>query len=171
MEGKSGFFILVGIVAFLSLALAMLAGYVFFVQGDSPKPVTAEDPQKKEIKIPKDDELVKEKLFSEKLPFNLKSNNSEKISVIVVSVEISYYKKVKGIKDPVAKIAAHKSKLQEIVGTYFQGLTLEDVMDEKNAKEKARTELTKKMNDYLLANEKEKQPVVYTVVFDQWFYQ
>lgn len=170
MEGKSGFFILIGIVAFLSLTLAMLAGYVFFVQGGSPKPKTEQDPQKNEIKVPKDDELVKQKLFEEKMPFNLKSDDSEKISVIVISMEMSYFKKVKDIKDTSAKLEANKSKLQEIAGTYFQSLTLNEVMT-VDAKEKARAELTKRMNECLLSNEKAKTDIIYTIVFDQWFYQ
>jgi hypothetical protein len=40
-----------------------------------------------------------------------------------------------------------------------------------DAKEKAREELTKRMNQRLLANEKAKDDIVYTIVFDQWFYQ
>jgi len=99
------------------------------------------------------------KLFDEKTPFNLKSADSKKISVIVVNVELSYFAKVKGISDTTAKIESNKSKLQEIVGTYFQSLTLEEV------------DLTKMMNEQLLANENINSDIIYTVVFDQWFYQ
>ena len=60
--------------------------------------------------------------------------------------------------------------LQEIVGTYFQSLTLKDVMKD-DAKAKARTELTKRMNECLLSNEKARDDIVHTIVFDQWFYQ
>jgi len=90
--------------------------------------------------------------------------------VIVVNVELSYFAKVKGISDTTAKIESNKSKLQEIVGTYFQSLTLEEVM-KSDAKEKARADLTKMMNEQLLANENINSDIIYTVVFDQWFYQ
>ncbi|HOM02064.1 MAG TPA: flagellar basal body-associated FliL family protein [Acetivibrio sp.] len=167
MERKSSFFVLIGIVAFLSLALALLAGYIFFVQGGQDGAQKSPD---KAVVTPKDKDLMKIKLFDEKTPFNLKSTDPKKISVIVVNVEVSYFAKVKKISDTTAKIEANKSKLQEIVGTYFQSLTLEDVM-KSDAKERAREELTKMMNDQLLANENTNSDIVYTVVFDQWFYQ
>jgi flagellar basal body-associated protein FliL len=170
LEGKSGFIVLIGIVAFLSLTLALLVGYVFFVQGTNPKTAEAANSQNKEVKIALDEELTKEKLFEGKMPFNLKSNDSEKISVIVVSAEISYFKKIKGIKDTAVKIADNKSKMQEIVGTYFQGLTIEDVMA-ADAKEIARKELVKRMNECLASNEVQKSDIIYTIVFDQWLYQ
>ncbi|NLD45615.1 MAG: flagellar basal body-associated FliL family protein [Clostridiaceae bacterium] len=167
MGGKSSFFVLIGIVAFLSLSLALLAGYVFLVQDRDPnntKSIT------ETVKVPKDDEIVKSLLFEDKLPFNLKSNNPDKISVIVVSVEVWYYKKAEGIKDSTLKVEGNKSKLQEIVGTYFQELSIEQVMT-PSAKEDARKELTKRMNEFLTSNEWSKRDIVYTVVFDQWFYQ
>jgi len=49
-------------------------------------------------------------------------------------------------------------------------LTLEEVM-KSDAKEKARADLTKMMNEQLLANENINSDIIYTVVFDQWFYQ
>jgi len=167
LERKSSFFVLIGIVAFLSLALALLAGYIFFVQGGQGE---GHNSASKVVVTPKDKDLMKIKLFDEKTPFNLKNTDSKKISVIVVNVEVSYYAKVKKISDTTAKIESNKGKLQEIVGTYFQSLTLEEVMS-SDAKEKARENLTKMMNEQLLANEKTDSDLIYTIVFDQWFYQ
>ncbi len=169
MEGKSSFFVLVGIVAFLSLSLALLAVYVFFVQDRSPE--AAQGQQNTQIVVPNDDELVREKLFDEKTLFNLKNDDeSNKTPVIVVSIEVWYYGKVNGIKDTTLKFVANKSRLQEIVGTYFQGLKIQDVSD-ASAKENVRNDLVRLMNDALLENEKGKNNIIYTVVFDQWFYQ
>jgi flagellar basal body-associated protein FliL len=167
LERKSSFFVLIGVVAFLSLALTLLTAYIFFVQGGR-----AEGPNSasKVVVTPKDKDLLKVKLFEEKTPFNLKSTDPKKISVIVVNVELSYFTKVKGISDTTAKVESNKSKLQEIVGTYFQSLTLEEVM-KSDAKEKARADLTKMMNEQLLSNENINSDIIYTVVFDQWFYQ
>ncbi|NMB32956.1 MAG: flagellar basal body-associated FliL family protein [Clostridium sp.] len=167
MEGKSGYFILIGIVAFLSLTLAILV-IILFLQGGSVASGTGQDP--KVIDSPSDNELIKLKMFEEKMPFNLKNGDAGKNPVIVISAEVSYFKKVRDIDDTTAKIEANKSKLQEIVGTYFQSLTLKEVM-EIEAKEKARSELTKRMNESLLANEKARDDIVYTIIFDQWFYQ
>ncbi|NLP13938.1 MAG: flagellar basal body-associated FliL family protein [Clostridium sp.] len=166
MEAKGGYFILIGIVAFLSLSLAVLI-IILFLQGGS---VNSASDNPKVVVLPSDDELVKLKLFEEKTPFNLKNEDSGKNSIIVISAEISYFKKVRDVEDTTAKIEANKSMLQELVGTYFQSLTLKDVM-KSDAKEKAREELTKRMNQRLLANEKAKDDIVYTIVFDQWFYQ
>lgn len=169
LENRGGFFVLIGIVAFLSLTIALLAGYVFF--GQTSNPVDAKNSQNQTVRIPLEKELIKEGLFEEKTAFNLKkTDDSQKTYVIVVSAEISYYKKVKGIKDTTVKIEANKSKLQEIVGTYFQNSSINEVAD-ANFKEKAREELIVLMNEELLKNENIKSDIIYTVVFDQWFYQ
>jgi flagellar basal body-associated protein FliL len=166
LEGKSGYFILIGIVAFLSLSLTVLI-IMLFLQGGLANSAS-ENP--KIVEFPSDDELVKLKLFEEKTPFNLNTDNSGKNPIIVISAEISYFKEVRDIEDTTAKIEVNKSMLQEIVGTYFQSLTLKDVMKD-DAKAKARTELTKRMNECLLSNEKARDDIVHTIVFDQWFYQ
>lgn len=168
MENRGSFFVLISIVAVLSLTIVLLAGYVFFMQDSNS--VNAKDPQSQNVRIPSEKELIKVKLFEEKTAFNLKSEDPEKVSVIAVSVELSYFKKVKGIKKTTAKIEANKGKLQEIVGTYFQKLTIDEVSD-VGFKEKAREELTALMNEYLLANENSKENIIYTIVFEQWFYQ
>jgi len=167
LEGKrSGFFILIGIVAFLSLALALLAGYVFFVQGNH-----LDGGQKKQIVVPKDEELLSEKMFEENTAFNLKTEGKDnEIHVILVNVELKYFAKFQGIKDTTVKIQSNKSKLIELVGTYFQGLTIDDVK-KADSKEKARAELKKRMNELLLQNEEKDGELVYSVVFEYWFYQ
>ncbi|MDQ2085886.1 flagellar basal body-associated FliL family protein [Herbivorax sp. ANBcel31] len=168
MESKSSFFILIGVIAFLSLTIALLTGYILL--GGSPDPVDAEDPEDEIIIVPREDELIRRMLFEEKTPFNLKSEDSERQSVIVVSMEISYYEDVDGIRDTTEKVEANISKLQEIVGTYFQNLTIDEVVD-VDAKETARNKLTALMNEHLLRNEETNDDIIYTIVFDQWFYQ
>lgn len=168
MESKGSFFVLIGIVAFLSLTIALLAGYVLF--GQSSNPVDAKDLENQHIRIPLEKELINENLFEERTAFNLKKEGSEKTYVIVISAEISYYKKAKGIKDTTVKIKANKSKLQEIVGTYFQNSSIDEVSDAA-FKEKSREELKLLMNEHLLMNENTKSDIIYTIVFDQWFYQ
>lgn len=171
MEGKSsGFFVLIGIVAFLSLALVLLAGYVFFVSGNSAGTGEAAEP-KKEITIPKDSELTLEQMFSSNTAFNLKSKENDKeIHVILVNLQVQYFIKFEGIKETTLKIQSNKSKLSEIVGTYFQGLTIDDVK-KADSKEKARAELKKMMNEHLLQNETKDGELVYSIIFDYWFYQ
>lgn len=170
MEGKkSGFFILIGIVAFLSLALVLLAGYVFFIGGNVGIGQAKET--KKEVTVPKDSELALEQMFESNTAFNLQTTKEDKdIHVILVNLQVQYFIKFDGIKDTTLKIQSNKSKLSEIVGTYFQNLSIDDVKN-PDAKEKARIELKKMMNDYLMQNEKKDGDLVYSIIFDYWFYQ
>lgn len=169
MEGKkSGFFILIGIVAFLSLALVLLAGYVFFV----PKGADGKGLDKEKIvTVPKDNELALVSMFDKNTAFNLKSSEKDNtVHILLVNVHLQYYKELKGIEDTAAKIETNKKKLSELVGTYFQQLSFEDVK-KGEAKEKAREDLKEMMNDYLLQNEVVNGELVYSIIFDYWFYQ
>ncbi len=166
---KSGFFILISVVAFLSLTLVLLASYIFFVGGNVGVGQAAET--KKEIVVPKDKELALEQMFETNTAFNLQTTKEDKnIHVILVNLQVQYFIKFDGIKDTTLKIQSNKSKLSEIVGTYFQNLSIDDVKN-SDAKEKARAEIKKMMNDYLMQNEKRDGDLVYSVIFDYWFYQ
>ncbi|MEN2776577.1 flagellar basal body-associated FliL family protein [Acetivibrio clariflavus] len=168
MEGKStSFIILICVVAFLSLSLALLSGYVLFMGGSS-KGQAADN---KTITVPKDSDLALEQIFSSNTAFNLKTTKDDKdIHVILVNAQIQYFVKFDGIKNTTAKIQANKGKLAEIVGTYFQNLTIDDVKNPE-AKEKARADIKKMMNEYLMQNEKSDGELVYNIIFDYWFYQ
>lgn len=168
MEGKGSFFILLVIVAILTLTLAVLAGYIFFVGGTPQGNVEAVATGQME-KRPSENELSSLKLFTDKTIFNLKSDDGE-MSVIQLNAILYYYKKVKGIKSTDEKITLNEGKIKEMVGTYFQGLTLDDVK-KPEAKKRANEELTKIINEYLTSNEKQKEDIVYCIVFDEWFYQ
>lgn len=172
MEGKGSFFILIVIVALLTLTLAVLAGYLLL--GGSPAKVQQVSQLQNPLSssVPSDDKLEKKLLFEDKKFFNLKNEDSStRISVINVNVELVYFKNVKGIKNVKAKIDAYDNKIKEVIGTYFQGLTLSDV-EKPDAKEKAKEELKTKLNEVLLASEKEKSnPIIYTINFPEWFYQ
>jgi flagellar basal body-associated protein FliL len=168
LGGKGSFFILLIIVAVLTLALAVLAGYLFFVAG-SPNAVTEVSAKETTVR-PSDENLGVYKLYESKEYFNLKNEDESKIAVIRVNVQLVYYKKVKGIKDVAKKIETYDGQLKEIVGTYFQSLTLEEVK-KPETKEKAKTDLAKRMNELLTASEKEKRDIIYTINFDDWFYQ
>lgn len=168
MEGKGSFFILLVIVAILTLTLAVLAGYIFFVGGTPQTKVEAIASGQME-KRPSENELSSLKLFNEKTIFNLKSDDGE-MSVIQLNAILCYYKKVKGIKSTDEKITLNEGKIKEIIGTYFQGLSLEDVR-KPEAKQRANEELKKIINEYLTSNEKQKDDIVYSIIFDEWFYQ
>jgi flagellar basal body-associated protein FliL len=49
-------------------------------------------------------------------------------------------------------------------------MTLEEVA-KTEAKDKAKKELTKQINELLLASERIKTDIVYTLAFDEWFFQ
>lgn len=170
MEGKSSYFILLVIVAFLSISLAFLAiGYFFFDDRGST-------PEKEYIlveeKIPTDDELSNKVIF-EKTNFNLKKTDDKQVAVIVLSASMKHFKKVDEMKseeEVIAKIDFYSNEIKSAIGTYFQGLTLEDV-SKPDAKEKASKELKDKINEILTKNDKKASPLVYSIVFDYWFYQ
>jgi flagellar basal body-associated protein FliL len=169
LEGKSSYFILLVIVAFLSITLAFLAiGFFFFGDrgSDSDKEVVVVTQE-----IPSDDELSIKPIF-ENRNFNLKKTEDKQIAVIVISASMKHYKTVHDMKesDITEKIDFYSNEINEAFGTYFQGLTLDDV-SQLDAKKKASDYLTKKINEILTKNEKKTSPLVYSIVFDYWFYQ
>ncbi len=173
MEGKSSFFILLFIVAFLSLTLAVLAGYVFFV-GGSPKAAT-ETVKQEDAKKPAESDLVTVQLFDGKKYLNLKSTDDKKLSVIQIGISIKYIKPKSDKKaheekgDPV--LGPYMDELKESVIAYFGNMTAEEAKNQGEAMEKAKKDLVKRFNEIVPADEKEKQSVVYTVVFYDWFTQ
>jgi flagellar basal body-associated protein FliL len=174
LEEKSGFFVLIIVIAFLSLTLALLAGYVFFFSGGDSESAN-EVGRSTKVAIPADEELATFPLFEGAKIFNLKNvsekqENSNSIHVIKVSVEINYFKKVEGIKNVEEKLMAYNGKIKELVGNYFLNMTLEEVA-KTEAKDKAKKELTKQINELLLASERIKTDIVYTLAFDEWFFQ
>lgn len=171
MEGKSSYFILLVIVAFLSITLAFLAiGFFFFGNGSSA-------PEKEVVvvthKTPGDEELSNKVIFENK-NFNLKKtdNDSKEIAVIVLSASMKHYKKVDDMTEEkiAEKIDFYSKEINSAIGTYFQGLTLDDVR-KVDAKQKASEDLTKKINEILTNNDSKASPLVYSVIFDYWFYQ
>jgi flagellar basal body-associated protein FliL len=170
LEGKASFIILVAIVAFLSLALALLGGYVFFIQGhnsnDEPESVT-----KVESTKPKDDELSRLALFDEKKVFSLKNEaNSKTMPMLQVDgVEILYFKTVAGIKNPMEKLNLYKSELREMVSLYFQSIKIEEVKSAES-RENIKKDLVKRMNDKLKENEKSKNDIIYNITIQDWIY-
>ena len=125
MEGKSSYFVLLVIVACLSITLAFLAiGYFFFASGSSPE---------KEViviseVIPGDDELSNKVIFESK-NFNLKKTDTKQVAVISLSASMKHFKTVEELKEEevTAKIDFYSTEINSAIGTYFQDLTLEDV--------------------------------------------
>lgn len=169
MEGKGSYFILLVIVAFLSITLAFLAiGYfVFDNHGSTEKEVIVVN----EPKIPDDKDLVSKIIF-EKTNFNLKKTDEKQVAVIVLSASMKHIKEVEGMtpEEVSAKIDFYSSEIKSAIGTYFQGLTLDDVRN-TGWKEKASNELKDEINGILMNNDKKASPLVYSIVFDYSFYQ
>jgi flagellar basal body-associated protein FliL len=169
LEGKSSYFILLIIVAFLSISLAFLAiGYFFFGNNGSA-------PEKEVVlvteKVPTDDELSNKVIF-EKRNFNLKKTDEKQVAVIVLTASMKHLKEVEGMKEAeiTTKIDFYSNEINSAIGTYFQELTLEDVA-KPDAKKKASDDLKKIINDIVKVDDKKASPLVYSIVFDYWFYQ
>jgi flagellar basal body-associated protein FliL len=85
---------------------------------------------------------------------------------------MKYYKKTDDLSEEevAAKIDFYSKEINQTIGTYFQGLTLDDV-SQLDAKKKASEYLTKEINEILTQNEKKTSPLVYNLIFDYWLYQ
>jgi flagellar basal body-associated protein FliL len=171
LESKGTFFILIIVVAILTLTLAALAGYLFLVQG-APQAKTEVKTAVETTVIPKEIDLETLELFDSKKYFNLKNNDPAKIAVIQVSVSLQYFKAIKEEKKLIVseKVAAYQPEIKELVGTYFLNVSIDDVKL-PDAKDKAKKELKKQINALLNTGEKNQYEYVYKVIFDEWLYQ
>lgn len=173
MESKGTFFILIIVVAVLTLTLAALAGYLFLVQGTpsgkaaaSGNTVVAEVPDEKDLSI-------LELYEGGKKYFNLKNDDEKKIAIIQVNVALKYFNEIKDDKKIKVeeKMTSNELEIKELISTYFMHVTLEDVKL-PDAKEKAKSELKKQINELLNEGEKkEAHEYVYKVIIDEWLYQ
>ncbi|NSW89877.1 MAG: flagellar basal body-associated FliL family protein [Firmicutes bacterium] len=173
MANKGGFIALLIIIAMLTISVAMLAGYILVFRGAVQNNTeTLKDADSNEIRRPSDNEIEHKKLFDDSQFFVLKNGNSmsTKTSVIRVGIDMVYFKRVRGIKNCEEKISFFDSEIKELIGTYFQDKTLEQVKDIE-FKKKAKEDLKKMINDLLNSNEKIYNEIIYEVVFYDWFYQ
>lgn len=168
MEGKSSYFVLLVIVACLSITLAFLAiGYFFFASGSSSE---KEVVVMTEV-IPGDEELSNKVIFESK-NFNLKKTDPKQVAVISFSASMKYYKKTDDMEeaDITAKIDFYQAEINAAIGNYFQNLTLEDV-SKKATMVKAEKELKDQINEILTKSDKKSSPLVYTITLYNVFYQ
>lgn len=166
MEGKNKFsIILLVIIAALAVALAGLT-IVVLTRGSSDTKTAEKAVQ---VTRPAESEVTVKQILDKKA-FNLKIGNDKKNTYAQISAEIVYLNKVTGIKDTTLKITAFDGEIKEIIGTYFENLTLED-FQKTDAKAKAKEELKKRINECLNSNEKTKNDIVYQINFQEWLYQ
>lgn len=174
MESKGSFFILLIVVAVLTLALAALAGYLFLVAG-APQQGKAEtnEVSSEHAVVPKED-LEELPLFEGKKYFNLKNEDPKKIAVLQVNVVLEYNTKVKikGVKSMEEEMKHYEAQFRELVGTYFMDVTLTQIST-KEGKLKAKEDLKKLMNELIQSGHKEKieEEVIHEVFLDDYFYQ
>lgn len=170
MEAKGSFsIVLLVIITILALALAGLTGYVIFSPANTKVEAVSH-----EVSRPADKDLVVLKMFENKTIFNLKNSDEKKMPVIQANIELVYRKKVSGIKNPEEKIKTFDGAIKEIITTYFQNLTPEEaksLQGDEAVREKAKVDLTKKINTLLSSSEKEYKEIIYTVNFVDTFIQ
>ncbi len=177
LESKGTFFILIIVVAVLTLALAALAGYLFLVQGTPGTQAEANlNPGQAEEEL-KPENAVRLSLYDSKKYFNLKNEDTKnedtkKIAVIQVSVYLKCIDKLKTDKKANVEemVTAYTPEIQEKVMRFFMNLTLEEVKNPEvfdSAKESLKTQI----NEILNTGRKEPEKIVYEVIFSEWFYQ
>ncbi len=171
MENKNIVVILLVIIAVLTLSLSISIGYIFIISGDSQDKLT-DGLKETEENIPDIDELLFKSLFKEEKYFNLKQGNREDLNVIRVGIELVYYKKTKHVKNVEQLIESYDGAIKEIIGSYFQKMTLEQVKLEET-KSITKENLKELINEFLNRgkNEKEREEIIYMVNFSDWFYQ
>lgn len=170
MESKGTSFILIIIIAVLTLTLAVLAGYIFLVQDDKADPTEVTVVYSKEV--PDESELTTIQLFDSTKYFNLKNTDTNRISVIQVGISLQYFNEIKQNKSIVVadKINAYFPEIKEMTGTYFLGVSLEDVK-QPEFKQHTKEVLKEQINTLLNTGDQTSYEYVYKVIFDDWLFQ
>lgn len=173
METKKNSFVLIMIIVALTLVLVVLSIFLMFSTGSSQALLDYKNKdnlmESKETDRPSQDKLATRRLFEENVVYNITSSNN-KTPVIQVNIVLEYYKKIKGIRNVEAKIVSFESSIREVVGTYFQKMTIEEIKD-PNTKIKAKKDLTVLINKLLNSDEKNNYEIIYDIIFEGWFYQ
>lgn len=176
MESKKISFILIAIIAVLAISLAILAGYLFVIQGSKGNGDELEDGQTINgegiIEIPSEEDLIKISLYDSPRYFNLRNTNSEKSSIIQANVTLKCHKTLKRDKEVVVAdmVTARIEEIQELIVRFFMTLTAEDVKD-PDIMDKAKEELSNQINALLNEGIEKPEDVVYRVVFSEWLFQ
>jgi flagellar basal body-associated protein FliL len=172
LEGKSIYTILLGIIAVLTLALAVLIIFLFISYKPNQQAGNVAQPQNSAMaeRVVADDEMLEFKLFEgkEKM-FALKGEKDHPDSIIMVSVTLKCDAgpKKKKEQDITNRVNAYISELEEAVGDYFAGMTLTEAK-ELETRYKARDDLLNTFNEILNANKQEKEKVVYRVTLQMF---
>lgn len=170
MESKGVFFILIIVIAILTLSLAALAGYIFIIQGNSNNNSSAVTGEVN-TDIPSKDDRVVIELFDEATTYNLKNDDPNKVSVIQVKVALDCYKQLSNNKKAVVTdiVTNYSSEIKELVVRFFLEKTINDVKNTA-AMDEAKTELAQQINSLLNEGVKKPEDVVYKVIFSEWIF-
>lgn len=178
MESKKLLIILIVIIAVLAISLAILAGYLFVIQGSNGNgagdlidghPANGEN----SIEIPSEDDLVKISLYDSARYFNLRNADTEKKpSIIQANVTLKCYKALKRDKEIIVvdMVTARSEEIQELIVRFFMTLTAEDVKN-PTIMDKAKEDLANQINALLNEGIEKPENVVYRVVFSEWLFQ
>lgn len=172
MESKGPFFILIVVVAVLTLTLAALAGYLFLVQGTQSNKTENQSAAVVKV-VPKEEDLVTIPLYNGKSYFNLKNDDPKKIAMIQVSVSLKCMKQFKENKKTVKveeKILSYSDEIKELVIRFFLNMTIDEIKN-TTVMDSAKEELKKQINELLNEGQKEPQEIVYKVIFAEWLFQ
>lgn len=172
MESKGPFFILIVVVAVLTLTLAALAGYLFLVQGTSNRGTEIKTTTSAKV-VPKEEDLVTLPLYDQKSYFNLKNDDPKKIAMIQVDVKLRCLVEFKENKKTVKveeKLLSYSDEIKELVIRFFLNMTIDEIKN-TSVMDTAKEELKKQINELLNEGQKEPQEIVYKVIFSEWLFQ
>jgi len=172
LEGKSIYTILLGIIAVLTLALAVLIIFLFISYKPNQQVQTAAPTANPTVseRVVADDEMLEFKLFEgkEKM-FALKAETQNPDSIVMVSVTIKCDAgpKKKKAEEITTRVNGYISELEEAVGDYFASITLTEAKA-LETRYKARDDLLNTFNEILNANKQEKEKIVYRVTLQMF---
>jgi flagellar basal body-associated protein FliL len=168
LEGKGiSFIILLVIVALLTMILAGVVIFFLVTSGNQKTPESETHKTGESIIVPSEDELESIVLF-EKGVFNLKGTDAAKSNIMRTNIVIKYHKEIEDL-DAKAKIEHNIDDIKEMIGIYFQEVTIDQVKQKQW--EKFKKDLKEKANNLLNSNENAKNEIIYTFVFSEFNYE
>ena len=182
MEKRGNFFVLLVVIAVLTLIIAVLSAFIMIVGVNPPVgAVHAEtqptvDESGRAALAPMDPRLLSTiRLFPERQLFNV-SCDKDRLAVVIADVSITYINRVDGIRDVNAMITLFEDNLREIVGKYFGKMEC-GVISDVETRLQAKDDLKDEMNNFLIStieNERDRrrvEEIVHEVVFPTWNFQ
>jgi flagellar basal body-associated protein FliL len=178
---KKGNFMLLVIIALLTLVLVTLAAYLIITSGNKKNPDTENGDPKPTIettapeKTYKMDQLTYFALFADKQLMKTKIDAEGNEHAVQVQINLQYItdsKEINGIKNQLERLEFYKIEIADFVISRFSTIEYSDLLNrEDELKEELKEELKTEINKMLSRSDDKVTDIVYKVLFNQWYSQ